>query len=1231
MEDGLKQALADFELFLSGSRAPALIGPSLATVVSQDVRVVAGTVGRWVYGNPLAMRDRFSALLAARNKVFDVFFYRVVRFQRIHEFFPPFERALVRAVPHEDQARLAQLLEQFPWREIRPLGSFRDPQEFALEGRAESAVSTEQFNEDLYRNATHQILSADRRYEFDSPDQREQIGRVQREVADVFDDFVNLIRDPQSKREIKLANEADKDAVYAKKSRFQIEIYLCQIADLSIALINDEFFEHGVRVFGLLGQLAAENKVRTGQLHRFQEKTALFNQQKLGEYASKKTGSFLLRDILGHFNKWHPEPLLQTLFASGDRRERKLCLAMLESYGRDVFGLLVETLAGCQPSTPWYVTRNLAYLLGRIVSPDEASRTRAVELLGGHLYPGNARQLNQQVVQAIAFIGNDASSRVLLQKLTEFGPLFDKDRDSTDACHKVLTALIGLETEAGLEAALNFCEQHELLEKYRDIFNRVTFPPRLRHEVVTRVRKEIKKLKMSFSLLGDSLTARELLGVVGHAGQPDVDQLCDEIQQRLPARTELAQTAARVRMVAEPAPLLASDRALHRLLVARDLPNVFCHIHEAGSSGRVEVETREGIAGEVEMTGGDVFHASVPRYFLQGDNAFEWIMLVEGRDLQTLRFDTTPGVPGKRSTTLSTSALLREALFQRGQVEQILVGVLSPDARYRRRKVNEFFTRFSRLDEPNRYRAVWDALAGDADVRSIQLATQFNRYEVCKILFYFIRQNMVEVVDPNRVDDQSGTLDDALTSIALSVKMIEAKPVQFNHYYAAAEACAYLRQNIGDEVIRGAARALRNFFLDAYGSHSVFVGTHLETCSMTLNLMARYLKTRAETERRELLDFIAFTFAETVDLPEPAPPMAGQSALDAIERIEGSNDAFDSVDGLFGDAGFDEILESFDQVVANVAGDVASPERAAAGLTPSEEAMLLELFGNIANAYVLPFKDFVRELQANQARQRPTTADWLDFALPSVKLLSGAAEKMGYEKLHSILGRIERAMMAEKQQASAEGAVLPKLFCDRVLVEHQLLTKMLPATFSLELSDEELAAKKEGLIVKFILKQIPECDERVINKIVFAGLGAFDRFMEIPSEEIAHVTGIPQKLAETIYMKFYQYRDLYYQHTEPDKMAKFVSLFEISLTGLKEIHGQLERIGHDERARKEVDQGLRASLVADRQRTLWSLFALLCIKGEHELIERIQLSVYEERLRLLDDYFAGEAEAAAAS
>ncbi|MBL8193929.1 MAG: hypothetical protein JNM06_09100, partial [Blastocatellia bacterium] len=47
----------------------------------------------------------------------------------------------------------------------------------------------------------------------------------------------------------------------------------------------------------------------------------------------------------------------------------------------------------------------------------------------------------------------------------------------------------------------------------------------------------------------------------------------------------------------------------------------------------------------------------------------------------------------------------------------------------------------------------------------------------------------------------------------------------------------------------------------------------------------------------------------------------------------------------------------------------------------------------------------------------------------------------------------------------------------------------------------------------------------------------------------------------------------------------------------------------------------KEELIADRQRMLWSLFILLCIKQEYDLIETIQQSVFDVRVQLLDDYF----------
>ncbi|MFQ3640067.1 MAG: hypothetical protein SNJ62_08680, partial [Chloracidobacterium sp.] len=52
------------------------------------------------------------------------------------------------------------------------------------------------------------------------------------------------------------------------------------------------------------------------------------------------------------------------------------------------------------------------------------------------------------------------------------------------------------------------------------------------------------------------------------------------------------------------------------------------------------------------------------------------------------------------------------------------------------------------------------------------------------------------------------------------------------------------------------------------------------------------------------------------------------------------------------------------------------------------------------------------------------------------------------------------------------------------------------------------------------------------------------------------------------------------------------------------------------------------SLKQDRQRLLWGLFILLCIKEEYDLIESIQQSIYDVRLQKLEDYLSKLAKAA---
>jgi hypothetical protein len=110
-------------------------------------------------------------------------------------------------------------------------------------------------------------------------------------------------------------------------------------------------------------------------------------------------------------------------------------------------------------------------------------------------------------------------------------------------------------------------------------------------------------------------------------------------------------------------------------------------------------------------------------------------------------------------------------------------------------------------------------------------------------------------------------------------------------------------------------------------------------------------------------------------------------------------------------------------------------------------------------------------------------------------------------------------------------------------------------------------------------------------------------------------------------MKFYQYQDVYYNYAAPEKRRKFVQMFDISLEIFREIHLEVDRLARVQSASEvEVDTSRRTALEEDRQRTLLSLYILLCIRGDHDLVEKLQLSVFEERLRLLSDYYLKLAE-----
>jgi len=1205
MDDTNSQAFADFERFLMGQSAPALVGHALATVIRYDIQTIAQTVLGMAYAAPPA--ERAKAILNLRAKVYDIFFYRIVRFRRVYDFFPRFEKAFIDVAPQSDHAAIAELFRRYPWQEIRPIGEMRDPQEFALDVRPHASVSPEKFNEDLYRSATHQILSADKRYRFTDDAVRENVVQYQEQVSGVFEDFVSLIKDALLRREIMLANVADQDVVYKHQQQFQIESYLGQLSDLAIALFNDDFLEHSVQIFGIIRTLADSSNIDVTRLDRMQSKSELLSLERLAEYSSRRTGPILLRSVLPMFPQWRAASLLDRLGHETDSRARELALSVLAAYGKEVYGLAVESLERADASGPLQYRSGLVWMLGHIATDALPMKVRAARALGQHLRRDSPQQLNAEIVSALAKLRSDEAVSVLSAKLAQFAPEFGKSAEASDACNRIVYALLDIQSEASARTAVDFCIEHNLLDTHRDSFTRTMLPSGVRASIAGDIRKEMKRLKISFSLFGNAQSTRSKLLALGSAAIPDVGALCDEVSAAFPPTHELGMAVARLREAPAPPPPLAYDRALHKLFEDRNLPEALSLAFEAGTSGRLEVATRAGIAAELNLRKGDIWHAKAPSLFSKDVDAFFWMFALEGQTISTWQFDPSATATDARTLDQPTPDLIRDGLFRAKHVQQIIGGILSPESRFKRSQAEFPGEGVQTTGQLGPYKAVWVCLTHFVDLKTIAGATGLSDHEIYRVLFDLLRQNLL-LVEAGGVDAQHATLDDAFTALELFVDRIQQHPTYFQSYQSAAEICAYLSNEAKDDSIRTSMLALHTFVLNAFNLRRVFTGQNIAFMMQAVELVSTYARSGADRDRQELLDYLDIYLPEEDRWPQPAPDEDRfiQSILEQIENIDGLIDPYDALSGVGVAPSADVVTETLENALdGQLGGDLAS----------IDIRLPRELLADSAGEFVKPIKDFVREIERNNATDRETPTAWLGVVATPVALFREASTRAGETELAGIASRLERAFVQQQQTGSD---VLTPAFCNFVLGEYAKLARELPSAFSLEPDADHVAAKREALIVKFVLRQVPEVDDRVVNKVLLAGYSSIGDIAETAPDDLARSSSIERPLAEKIFMKVYQYEEMYFRPKEPSAEAKFRAYFAICLNVMKEIQSEVQRLASD----GSVTKDRRERLFADRQRALWGLFALLCLRGQLDEIEKLQRAVFEQRIAMLEAYYA---------
>jgi len=1207
---------SDFEMFLAGIRAPLIVAPSLVKELSQGPEHVANLVIRWV----LQIKEiPFQELLLnARNKIFDIFFYQIVNFKTIYSFFPAFEQSLISLCPVNEQEKIAQMFQQFRWQDIRPIGLIRKEKQekFIAEKRKEVVVQVDKFNEGVYKNLTYNVLSSEKRYNFKDEKTAEKVTECQTKVKTILSDFIDLIKDKRIKKEILLANESDKYNEYENKEAFKPENYIVQLADLGVALFNDNFPYQSVQVFQIILELSNDWQVDFYNSNLFQEKGQLLNTQNIEAYVASEQDRFLIREIISVFVCWHPQYLLNHLQIADDRRIRRTILRMLECYGQDIYRMLIDELATNARTQPWYYARNITSLLSKINCRDEAMKNEAVALLDSYWQKTTQRQLIYQIITTLSFIGTDFACERLIARYRQIEN--DKSKQAIDLCQKLILAFMDMELDKGLEIVVDFYQKTGELKQVIERFNNIYIGNYLVQSIATRIWKEIQRLKFSFSLLGDAETTVELLRLVAHMKTEPVIKLCREITEKLARKHPLVAEAEKILNGQQAVIFYSSDRMLQRFAISKNIPKMVCYIADMGITTRLLVTTRDAIAGQIDFYQGNVWKASVTSYQLTGENAFYWCFLLEVADVESIYFQ-----PAQRPTMtdkeLVTTKLITNGLLQRGEITQIGSNYLQLESRFRQRPVNIVYTSFEQLtDEPNKYRAVWNALAEDISILELRKVTRLSKHELYKILLYFFKHKML-IIDGHKDAHKELYVEDGFVMLELNLKRIERRSVMFNYYKTAGEICADLMRETQDQVLLYVLDVMRRFYLERYENRRVLMPNELKVCLHAVTLSINYIKHPVAEEQNLLVNYMQnnFEIREVTSTYEEAfadDPALRTGAVEKLENIEANNDPLDVEPAKAQDLAVGANIEAINNLVDQVVEQEAADDE--------PEIEIKDKFDAVAMACVKPLKDFIRELYRNWKAGRETSVSWIDLVEPALMLLASSAEKLGDQTLRATLLSLHTTLRKQKARSQSSGEnVFDAEMSQELAVTYLRLCELQPKTFALVAGETDLAERKDLLLVKFILRQVPEIDDNLVNKFIFTGWNKFDRFTQATPEEISKAIGITKNIAEQVCLKFYQYRNIYYKDGV-DYENRFLAMFELNLQLLQEMHTDVEQAIVDEEKGVAGAKEQKDYLKPERQRMLWSLFILLAIREEYDLIQMIQQSVFDMRISLLEDYLA---------
>jgi len=196
-----------------------------------------------------------------------------------------------------------------------------------------------------------------------------------------------------------------------------------ELVTTAVEEFNDGSLGRAVTLFDLAGRMIEDEQVESTIINNVRTKAyGALDEAQLRRCADSQDLHYLFRRVMGFFPQLEPSELFIQLEDETSRDRRRLLLQLLSAQGPPARAAAVDALfeAGQgERAFPWFLERNLVYLMRTIPRPEDASLDREMDVLVRTSEPDNPLPLIREALATMGQLHHDRVVRTLMARVND--------------------------------------------------------------------------------------------------------------------------------------------------------------------------------------------------------------------------------------------------------------------------------------------------------------------------------------------------------------------------------------------------------------------------------------------------------------------------------------------------------------------------------------------------------------------------------------------------------------------------------------------------------------------------------------------------------------------------------------------------------------------------------------------------------------------------------------------